>query len=326
MDKELLLRNLKDLVRAGQVTKAELLESWEEAARDDKQERLNKQSRLSTILYYIGGAVVFLGICIFVGTNWSGLNNPAKIMATLGSAVMMYFAGVLLTTYKGLEKIAETFYFIAGLVAPTGIMITMDIAGIDVHSAGSHSVIAAILLAVFLLSYSVAPRNVFMIFNVIFGTWLFFSFTAFLAGNRPFADMEFISYRWLAAGLSHAALGYALSGTGKKGLTPALYGFGVLEFLTAALVLSESSSQGILWELLFPGLVFGVLFLSVYLKARSFLVFGTIYLMVYILKITYAYFTSGFGWALSLIIAGFALIGIGYGAFYLNKKYIVKED
>jgi len=78
----------------------------------------------------------------------------------------------------------------------------------------------------------------------------------------------------------------------------------------------------VFWELVFPGLSFGILFLSVYLKTRSFLIFGTLYLMFYILKITNEYFTSGFGWALSLIILGFALIGIGYFAFYLNKKYI----
>ena len=125
------------------------------------------------------------------------------------------------------------------------------------------------------------------------------------------------------AGLSYMFLGYSFADTDRKGLSPALYGFGALSFLTAAFTLGGySPNQNLFWELIFPGLAFGVLFMSVYLRARSFLVFGTMFLMFYIFKITHEYFTSGFGWALSLIIMGFALMGLGYLAFYLNKKYI----
>ena len=323
MDKELILKNIATLIQEGQLTKNELLEVYERSARTDKQETLNKQSRISNILYYIGGAIVFLGICIFVGTNWSNLNDGTKILATLGSSIMIYFAGVLLSRYENLQKIADAFYFISGLVAPLGIFVTMHVAGMNTDSAGSHSVVTGILLIVNLLSYYVDRRNVFFIFNVILGTWLFFSLTTFLIGGRPFTNWDFIKYRWLAAGLTHMILGYSLANTNRKALTPYLYGFGVVEFLTATLCLGGwSPNQSVFWELLFPGVSFGILFLSVYLKTRSFLIFGTMFLMFYILKITYEYFTSGFGWALSLIIVGFALIGIGYFAFYLNKKYI----
>lgn len=323
MDKEFLLKNIATLIQEGQLTKNELLEVYERSIQTDKQETLSKQSHISNILYYIGGAIVFLGICIFVGTNWSNLNDVTKILATLGSSLMMYFAAVLLTRYGNLEKISDAFYFIAGLVAPLGIFVTMRIYGLNTESAGSHSVVAGILLIVNLFSYYLDRRNVFFIFNVILGTWLFFSLTTFLIGGRPFTNWDFIKYRWLVAGLTHMILGYALVNTNRKALTSSLYGFGVIEFLTAALCLGGwSPNQSVFWELIFPGLNFGILFLSVYLKTRSFLIFGTMYLMLYILKITYEYFTSGFGWALSLIIVGFALIGIGYFAFYLNKKYI----
>ena len=83
MDKELILKNVEILIREGQLTRNELFEVYERSARTDKQETLSKQSRISNILYYIGGAIVFLGICIFVGTNWSNLNDATKILATL---------------------------------------------------------------------------------------------------------------------------------------------------------------------------------------------------------------------------------------------------
>lgn len=323
MDKVHLLKNIETLIQEGQLTKEELLEVYERSTRRDKEETLSKQSLISNILYYIGGGIVFLGICIFVGTNWSSLTDVTKILATLGSSIGLYFSAVLLSRYGNFQKICDAFYFIAGLVAPVGIFVTMHIARLDTESAGSHSVVAGILLVVNLLFYYIDRRNVFFIFNVIFGTWLFFGLTTCLIGGRPFTDWDFIQYRWLAAGLTHMILGYALVNSNRKSLTPYLYGFGVVEFLTAALCLGDwTPHQNVFWELMFPGLSFGILFLSVYLKTRSFLIFGTLYLMVYILKITNEYFTSGFGWALSLIVVGFALIGVGYFAFYLNKKYI----
>ncbi len=323
MDKKTTLENIQSLIQEGQLTKEELLDVYRNTVKGGTQESLNRQSRISNILYYIGGAIVFLGICIFVGTNWGSLNDATKIMATLGSSVAMYIAATLVGQSKDLNKVSDAFHFLSALVAPLGIFITLDIAGVDKNTAGIHSAIAAVLLAVQVGSYLLDKRNVFVVFMVIFGTWLFFSFTTFLMGGRPFSNWDFIKYRWLIAGLSYLFLGFSFTDTDKKGLSPWLYGFGVVSFLTAALCLGGySPNQNVFWELLFPGLAFGVIFLSVYMKVRSFLVFGTMYLMFYILKITNEYFTSGFGWALSLIFVGFALIGVGYLAFYLNKKYI----
>ncbi len=323
MDKQNVIKGIEYLIKAGELTDKELLDIYTRSMRTDPQEIVHKQSKISNILYFIGSAVVFLGICIFVGSNWSSLSDMTKILATLGAAAAMYGAGILLGRYENLVKVSDAFHIIANLVAPVGILVTMHVLNVDTNSAGSHAVAAAIVLSTNLLLYYMERRNVFYIFSVIFGTWLFFGFTTFMIGGRPFADWDFIKYRWLTAGLTHMALGYALTDTSKKNLTPPLYSFGVVEFLTAALCLGNwSPNQSIFWELVFPGLTFGILFLSVYLKSRSFLIFGTIYLMFYILKITNEYFTSGFGWSLSLILGGFALIGIGYLAFYLNQKYI----
>lgn len=323
MDRKNIVENIRSLIQEGQVTKEELLDIYRSVAKKDAIESLNRQSRISNILYYIGGTIVFCGIAIFVATNWGSLNDLTKIMATLGSAVAMYIAATFVGQSKSLQKVADAFHFVSALVAPMGIFVTLDIAGIKVDTAGIHSVIVALLFAVYLVSYLFNERNVFLVFSVIFGTWLFFGFTAFLLGGKPFTDWDFIKYRWLIAGFSYIFLGYSFADTDKKELSPALYGFGALFFLTAAFSLGGySPNQNIFWELIFPGLAFGALFLSVYLRERSFLVFGTLFLMIYLFKITSEYFTSGFGWALSLIFVGFALMGIGYLAFYLNKKYL----
>ncbi len=327
MDKENVLKEVGALIRSGRLSKKELMEIYNKSIGSDKDDALSKQSKISDILYFLGGAVVVLGICIFVGTNWGNLNSFTKVLVTLGSSAMMYIAGALLGNDKKLRRVCDAFYFIAGLAGPLGIFVTMDVFGMDIDSAGSHTFVAAIVFSVNALSYYINRRNVFFMFSVLLGSWLFFALTTFLIGGRPFDNWDFIKYRWLMAGLAHMFLGYALVDTDKKVLTPRLYSVGVIEFLTAAFVLGGwSVHQNMFWELMFPGLAFGVIFLSVYLKEKVFLSCGTLYLMVYILKITNEYFASGFGWALSLIVVGFALIGIGYYAFHINKKYICSLD
>lgn len=326
MDKENILKELGGLIKAGRLTKKELLNVYNKAIGTDKEETISKQSKISDILYFLGGAVVVIGICIFVGTNWGHLNSFTKILVTLGTSIMMYISASLLGNDPKLSRLCDAFYFIAGLAAPIGLFVTMDVFGMEVDTAGSHTLIAAIVFAVNAYSYYISRRNVFFVFSTLYGSWLFFALTTFMIGGKPFHNWDYIKYRWLFAGLAHMSLGYSLVDTDKKGLTPRLYSVGVLEFLTAALVLSGwSPNQSIFWELVFPGLAFGIIFLSVYLKEKVFLTCGTFYLMLYILKITNEYFASGFGWALSLIVVGFALIGIGYYAFYINNKYINAE-
>jgi hypothetical protein len=47
--------------------------------------------------------------------------------------------------------------------------------------------------------------------------------------------------------------------------------------------------------------------------------------MGYILKITGEYFADSLSWPVALMVAGFALIGVGYFTFYLRKKYFSKS-
>jgi hypothetical protein len=110
----------------------------------------------------------------------------------------------------------------------------------------------------------------------------------------------------------------------KKVLSGALYGFGIIAFLGAALGLGGwAPDANAFWEVGFAGLVFGTIFMSVYLKSKVLLTFGSIFLMGYIIKITGEYFSNSLGWPTALILAGLALIGVGYYTVRLNKKYLV---
>ena len=65
MDKEQLLQELKQSLALGQVSQAEVL-----AALGQPEQKIEKHFRLSNILYYIGGAIVFLGVAVLIFENW----------------------------------------------------------------------------------------------------------------------------------------------------------------------------------------------------------------------------------------------------------------
>jgi len=179
-----------------------------------------------------------------------------------------------------------------------------------------------ILLGVFLGSYFIFRSEIFIIFSIIFGTWFYYSFLKFLIGSIP-NSADFYKYSTLVIGVVYVLLGYFFSKRSWRSLSGVLYTFGSLAFLGAVFALSGwKPNQSVLWELLLPILIFGVLSLSVFLKSKSFLTFGTLYLMAYIIKITTEYFTEGLGWPLALVIAGLALIATGWFAIRLNIKYI----
>ena len=127
----------------------------------------------------------------------------------------------------------------------------------------------------------------------------------------------------LFAGLAYMLLGYSFVGSDREVLTGWLYTFGVFGFLGAAFALGEwKPNQSLFWEAIYPGLVFGIIFLSTHLKSRIFLIFGSLALGAYLSKITAEYFSDSLGWAFSLVIVGFLLMGVAYLAVRLNRRYV----
>lgn len=322
--KEEVLQYVRTLAEQKIVTKDELDIAFDSGSGIKTDVVLTKKLGISEILYYIGGAIVFLGIAILLAQNWSTLGFGTKVLATLGAGVAAYFVGVLFSRDERTETASPAFYLISALVIPMGLWVVLDNAGFDASSYGSQSLISGIMLGTYLLSLLVFRRNIFTLFSILFGTWLFFSLTSFMVGGGPyFDDWKFYEYRVLVAGITYMLLGYAFSKNERVSFSHFLYSFGILGFLGAALMLGGwEPNQSVFWELIYPGLVFGALFFSVHIKSKAFLIWGTLFLMVYILKITSEYFSSGLGWPLALVIAGLAMIGVGYMSISLKKKYL----
>jgi hypothetical protein len=320
MQKEQLLQEIKQSIASGQISKEEVFGAFG----TQSAEILEKHFKLSDVLYYIGGAIVFLGIIVLIFQNWDKLNTFAKILVTLGSGAACYAAAALFFKYEQFKKVSQVFFLLSGLVLPVGLYVVLDKMGLDISTAGTQSLIYGLLLVVFLASFYLFRFAIVNLLSMAFATGLFYFLVMLVVGNSyPNMDKVY-QYFVLVVGLSYMFLGHYLSSTSQKSLSGVLYGFGSLGFLGASLALQGfSPNQNAFWELIFPVLVFCILFASVYVKSKALLIFGSLALIGYILKLTEEYFKEGLGWPLALVLAGFLIMGVGYYAVKLNKKYLV---
>lgn len=275
-------------------------------------------------MYYIGGGIVFLGVVVLVYQNWDSFSSALRILVTFGSFVAAFVVGILLNRYENFKKLAQAFFLLSGLLAPLGLNVLFKETGQDINSDVLQAAIYVILTAVYLGSLWFFRQTILLFFGVVFASGLFHFIVNLIVGQNLMAANygKLWEYRILVDGIVWIALGYYWKQTSYAALSGVMYAFGVLGFLGSALALGGwQPNQNAFWELVYPLLVFGTIFFSVYIKSKSFLVFGTIFLIVYILKLTGEYFTSGLGWPLALVLAGLAIMAIGYYAVRLNKKY-----
>lgn len=325
MEKNEILEYIKDIAIQKLISREEIISAYEQGLGLTEKKEENKNATITEVLCYIGGAIVFLGVSIFVWQNWTTMNVFTKIMATLGVSIMAYIVGILFIYRKKFETIGSSFYLISALVMPIGLYTFFKNIGFDTGINSTQSLISGILLGVFLLSYFIFRKDIFTLFSILFGTWFYFNFTSYIFSNTSYSELwKFHEYRILIAGIIYIILGYMFSKSNKSSLRGFLYGFGIMAFLGSALSLGDwSPKQNYFWEMVYPVLILTTLILSVYLKSKSFLTFGSFFLVCYISKITSEYFSQSLGWALSLVIIGLMLIGVGYLAFSLKSKYFI---
>jgi hypothetical protein len=202
--------------------------------------------------------------------------------------------------------------------------VAMDEAGLDPEKPGLQTLIALVLMAAFLAMYVLFRANSVLVISIGFGTWAFFAVIWFILGPTPrFDEEKIIQYQILAAGLAFMFMAWAFSDSDRQVLTGPLYAFGSFAFLGSALALGGwEPNQNVFWELIFPGLVFALLYLSVHVKSLALLVFGSLFLAAYLAKITAEYFSESLGWPLALVLIGFILMGVGYLTLRLKRTYL----
>jgi len=221
-------------------------------------------------------------------------------------------------TYLG-----PVFHVIGGLLIPGGILVTLDTLNMVSDWSVTNSFIC--IFAFYLILNFVHKHAVLTLFAIASGTVAVYLFALSALDpvlNRQDTDIM-LQYLTMMMGASYFLLARAFRQNWNQKLIGALHFFGVTGFLGAAFIRALDSG---FWELLYFLIVFGGLFLSVYLKSRIVLVMSTIFLIIHVSYITSEYFANSLGWPLALVILGLIFIGLGYASITINNKYIKGED
>ena len=281
-------------------------------------------NKLMAILYFIGGGIVFMGITFWIAQEWDHFGSVAKILCTLGISIGFFVSAVLLNTSEENSVLSGVFFLLSALLMPLGLGITYDELDVNVESYMLGTQIASILCAVFITSYFLFKRNLLLFIALFFTTSLILILTDWMVADKYIdSTFDFNLYRFFFLGLAWMFLGYAFEHSEREPLSRYLYSFGVMSVLGTGLALGNwEPNQKVIWEILYPGLALGIVFLSTVVKSRAFLIFGSLGFGAYLCKITAEYFSDSLGWPLALILMGFALIAIAFGAVKIRKRYL----
>jgi hypothetical protein len=290
----------------------------------DNNQVLTRRLHLSEIFYYLGALIIFLGISVLVGQNWEALNSITRVLLTLGAGVVFYVVGVALVNNKISDKISVPFFLLSGFLIPSGLYILFDSVKVNSFSVWLHTFIWGISFLFFWLSEVYFRKIILTLFTCIFGLFFFFALTDWVLGAAELKlEYNYFAYRVLTAGFVYLILGYIYQENNFRSVLVwflNLAGLGM--FLGASMYVGGfKPEQNIFWELLFPFLAFGAIYLSTIIKSRAYLIIGTLFLMGYFGKITTEYFSDSLGWPITLIVIGLLMIGIGYWSVQINRKY-----
>lgn len=324
MNKEEFLKELSAKITTGEISREEIairlsLTSPTQTRVIQENSNTSTPFSITKMLYVLGAAIVLIGIFIFVFRIWNDIESFERISATLGLGFLITAIGSMLSKSKPDENIGAVFHFIGGILIPGGVIVTLSELNVDSFSLWPVANGFGAIFLFYLLLNSVHKHPILTIYAIVNGTAFFYLLVEAIVDGPFEAHLDLYADLTMVIGVSYLLLGHAFRDGWNKKLVAVLYCFGITGFLGSAF---SQVFDSVFWQILYFNLVIGCLALSVYIRSRSILVLSTLFLIGHVSYITGKYFADSLGWPISLVIIGFAVIGLGYVSININKKYI----
>lgn len=265
---------------------------------------------LSRLFGYIGGILVFAGICIFIGMQWDSLGSAARVIITLGTGFTLYLMALAACSDMRYERAATPLFLMSALLQPTGIMVMLT----EYSNGGDprHGTLfmAVIMLIQQSLTLKAKDRTVLAFFATVFGCIAFVTTCDLMGIPDKITGIIF--------GLSVLCLSWAMSHSKHAAMSSFWYLVSSSALFWSFFDLVRNSFA----EVLYLGLAAAMIYLSVHVKSRTLLFVSASAMLCYISYFTEKHFSHTLGWPVALVIIGLSFIALGAGAVRLNNKYI----
>lgn len=333
MDKQQILTLIEGQLATGKISKADLQHLIGEVSAvqtppiiESTQVVSTKEDsskKITNIFYVIGAIISVIGVGILIAQNWVEIGFAGRIVVTLGIAFVSYVLGFLLRNPEQ-KMLSQVLFTISAALAPLGFYILLKEANVD-FDYSMQIMLSLGLSIIFGTALFITKRNILLLITVGFASAAYYSFVV-NSFDFDFYNQVVLKWAVIFLGVSYLFIAYGYpslfpvldedDAKEKKSVENVLYGFGTLAILGGGIMI------GGFFDIILIGIIFAAFYGSVFLKSRSMLMLAALFLLIHIIKFTSKYFVDSIGWPITLIAIGFMVIGIGYGTFYLNKKFI----
>jgi len=265
---------------------------------------------LATVMGYIGGVFLFVGIAAFIGLNWELFPSPVRVIVTLGLGVAFFIAAMVIERDGRWPRLATPGYLIAEVLQPTGFLVAFD----EYGGGGDWRIAVAVTSAFVCLQALAASRlakNLVLVFAAIFfGTSLTFTLFDLAAVDADLAGLVIgLSLSLVALGLDAGRYRW------NRGLWLLI---GSFIFFMSAFDLLEGET----YEPVFALVAAAGIYLTVRTRDRTLLVTSTLSLLLYLGYYTAINFADSLGWPFVLMLIGLLFIGLGFMALRIDRRYL----
>lgn len=263
---------------------------------------------MGRILGYVGAALIFGGLALFIGMNWDTFSSPARVVITYGAGLCAFVMALIVLSDMRYTGAATPLFIASALLLPTGMFVFLHeyVQGDDAQMA--VIVVFALCALQFLSVFWKARRTALLFFGYAF-------FNVALATWMMRVD---VPHDWAALALSISVLcmAWRMDQGPHRAISSFWYVIGGAGFHVAAFDLLEDVP--FMDVLLIPLAVYGMV-LGVRIKSRAFLGINTVAVLSLLCYYTDEYFKDVMGWPIALMIMGAMLVAIGAKALKMGQ-------
>lgn len=301
---------IQSLITTYNITQAEILALFNTSKNDEQQ----SGSLLQRVMIYIGGAFIFMGLCVYIGMIWDDLNPISRIIVSLGSGFVAFILGLFCLGDKRYSKAATPLFLIAAGLQPFGLFVFMD-----EYLPHTGQVVKA---ACFVFAFMTIQQTIAFVATKTTSLLLFslFFFYSFLCTVLDLLEID-APEGPMVLGLTGLMVSWGVSQTEHKVIAPFFFFWSSILTAAASFDLLEDTSL----DVLLIGISAALIYVSVIAASRTVLTVGVISLLGFLGYFTDEYFKNIVGWPIAMIVMGFIMIGVSVFAVKLGKKISAQE-
>lgn len=308
-NKQEALSEIIDIANRHQITAADITAALGNSQTADTQSEKQK-STIARLFSYIGGTLMFSGLCVFVSMFWSDFSPFFRVLITFGSGIGLFIAAVSCAKNPARQAWVTPLILASACFEPGGLFVLFD----EYGSGGDWHYAVLIISGAMLFQYAMAfisvRRELLASLALLFGG-IFFA----TAGDLLDMSENLIG---IAAGISYLALASALNTKLSVRHSDFWYMVGAMLLLGSFYDVVRNSAL----EVTFPGLCALLVYYSIVVKSRGLLTVSTLGLIWYIGDYAFDMFANNGLFPLGLIVAGGIFMGLGSLAMRLDRKFI----